>query len=159
MPRHRSLALAALAVLLLAAAFAAGNVTGATTPAVVRASLAESTVVRGAPGRTLGLARITVPAGAQLALHHHPGTQIASIAKGTLTYTVQSGSVTVMRGTTDKATVVRRIRAGQTGPLAAGDWIVEQPSTIHRAANRGTTPVVLYIATLFPHGSPPSIPN
>jgi hypothetical protein len=45
--------------------------------------------------------------------------------------------------------VVRTIRAGQTGSIRPGEWIVEQPSDIHQAANNGSTPVVIYLATLL----------
>ncbi|HST38559.1 MAG TPA: hypothetical protein VLK58_03580, partial [Conexibacter sp.] len=55
---------------------------------VVRTVLAEDPDPPGAPGRTLGLSRVTVAPGAELALHRHPGTQIANIARGTLTYWV-----------------------------------------------------------------------
>ena len=76
---------------------------------------------------------MTVPAGAAIALHHHLGTQIARIASGTLTYSVRDGGV--------------KIRSGQ--------WIVEQPQTIHQAENRGDSKVVIYLATLLKHGAPP----
>ena len=57
-----------------------------------------------------------------------------------------------------KHRIVRSIRAGQTGKIAAGQWIVERPSEIHYAQNKGSKPVVIYLATLFPIGAPPSIP-
>jgi quercetin dioxygenase-like cupin family protein len=103
---------------------------------------------------------VLIPAGAQLALHHHAGTQVAYIDRGVLTYTVKAGSVTVRKGPADgKSTVVRKIGAGQTGQIRAGQWIVEQPTTIHQAANQGSAAVVVYLASLFPIGSPPSIPE
>ncbi len=113
----------------------------------------------GAKGKTLGLSLVTIPAGARIALHHHAGTQVAYVAQGVLTYSVKSGSVSVMRGPAGTSTLVRRIGPGQTGRIAAGEWIVEQPTTIHRAANEGKQKVVIYLATLFPVGSPASIPN
>ncbi len=30
---------------------------------------------------------------------------------------------------------------------------------IHQAANKGKTGIVIYVATLFPNGDPPSVPN
>jgi quercetin dioxygenase-like cupin family protein len=128
-------------------------------PTVKRAALAQSTKVKGAPNRTLGLSRVTIPAGGTIALHHHQGTQVAYVQAGVLTYTVQDGSVTVLRGPADDATVVRRITAGSTGRIATGQWIVEQPGTIHRAANKGKTKIVIYLATLLKTGAPPSTPN
>jgi quercetin dioxygenase-like cupin family protein len=115
--------------------------------------------VRGASGRTLGLSRVTIPVGGRLALHHHQGTQVAYIQAGTLSYTVKSGGVTVSTGPADNPTVVRKINGGQTGQIRAGQWIVEQPSTVHRAANKGKTKIVIYLATLLRTGAPPSTPN
>jgi quercetin dioxygenase-like cupin family protein len=126
---------------------------------VVRTPLAQSTKVKGAAGRTLGLSRVTIPAGGKITLHHHQGTQVAYIRSGVLTYTVKSGGVTVMTGRTDHPAVVRKINGGQTGRINAGEWIVEQPSTIHQAANKGKAKVVIYLATLLKAGAPPSTPN
>jgi mannose-6-phosphate isomerase-like protein (cupin superfamily) len=148
------------AIGLLATGVAVGQViaqSGGST--VVRTPLAESTKVKGAKGRTLGLSRVTIPAGGRIALHHHQGTQVAFVQKGVLTYTVKEGGVTVMTGPADDASVVRRIAAGGTGRIAAGQWIVEQPSTIHQAANKGKSPVVIYLSTLLRTGAPPSTPN
>ena len=93
--------------------------------------------MQGAPHRTLVLSRVTVPPGAELALHHHLGSQVAHVQSGVLTYTVRSGSVVVRTGEADQEPKkVRTIAAGQTAPLRAGQWIVEQPSDIHEAANR-----------------------
>jgi quercetin dioxygenase-like cupin family protein len=125
----------------------------------VRTPLAQSTKVKGAHGRTLGLSRVTIPVGGTIALHHHEGTQIAFIQKGVLTYTVRSGSVTVMNGPADDPTTVRKIGAGQTGKIKPGQWIVEQPSTVHQAGNNGSTPISIYLATLLKTGAPPSTPN
>jgi mannose-6-phosphate isomerase-like protein (cupin superfamily) len=156
MPASRT----ALAVLALALAFGAGALAtagGQGTP--VRTALAAKADPVGAKGRTLGLSRVTVPPGASLALHRHTGTQIAYIARGTLSYTVKRGAVTVRTGAADaNPTLVRRITAGQTARIRAGQWLVEQPSVTHRAANRGTTGIVIYLATLLPNGDPPSVP-
>jgi quercetin dioxygenase-like cupin family protein len=124
-----------------------------------RTALAESTKVRGVSGRTLGLSRVTIPVGGKIALHHHEGTQVSYINSGVLTYTVKSGGVTVRSGPADNPTIVRKINAGQTGAIRAGQWIVEQPSTIHRAANKGGTKIVIYLATLLKTGAPASTPN
>lgn len=121
--------------------------------------MAQTAQVQGAPARELVLSRVVVPPGAKLALHHHLGTQVARVEAGVLTYTVQQGSVTVRRGQSDASpTAVRTIAAGQTGKVKPGQWIVEQPSDIHRAANEGTQPVVIYIATLLRAGAPPATP-
>jgi quercetin dioxygenase-like cupin family protein len=127
--------------------------------AAVRTPLAQSTKVKGAKGKTLGLSRVTIPAGGTIALHHHEGTQVAYIQSGVLTYTVKSGDVTVMSGPADDPTVIRKIAGGETGKITAGQWIVEQPSTVHQAANNGNAKVVIYLSTLLRTGAPPSTPN
>ena len=105
------------------------------------------------------LSRVLVEPGAKLALHHHLGTQVAHIEAGTLTYTVKRGSVVVRQGESDQQPkTVGSIKAGQSGKIRTGQWIVEQPSDIHQAANRGSTPVVIYIATLLETGAPPATP-
>ena len=150
----------ALSGLALVAVLGAGALALAGQPAPVRTALALKTNPIGAKGRTLGLSRVTIPAGGQIAQHRHTGTQIAYIDRGTLTYTVKTGSVTVRRGAADQhPTVVRKISAGQTGQIKTGQWIVEQPSVVHRAANHGKTGIVIYLATLLPNGDPPSVPN
>jgi quercetin dioxygenase-like cupin family protein len=128
-------------------------------PTAVRQPLASSTKVAGVKGKTLGLSRVLIPPGATIALHHHEGTQAAYIQAGVLTYTVQSGSVTVMSGPAGSATVVRKIKGGQTGRIRAGQWIVEQPSTVHTATNQGSKQIVIYLATLLRTGAPASTPN
>ena len=94
--RRLRLSLILAAIGLLAAGIAVGNViaqSGGST--VTRTALAQSDKVRGASGRTLGLARVTIPVGGRIALHHHEGTQVAYIQADVLTYTVKSGRVTV----------------------------------------------------------------
>jgi quercetin dioxygenase-like cupin family protein len=149
------------AIALLVTGILVGRVIGQAgdAPSAVRLPLAESTKVKGASGKTLGLSKVTIPVGGRIALHHHEGTQAAFIKSGSLTYTVKSGSVAVMEGPADEATVVRKIEGGQTGRITAGQWIIEQPSTIHRAANKGSSKVVIFLATLLRSGAPPSTPN
>lgn len=92
-------------------------------------------------------------------LHHHLGTQISHIESGTLTYTVRRGVAVVREGEADQGPRwVHTIVAGQTARIRPGQWLVEQPSDIHEAANRGSTPVVIYLATLLKTGAPPATP-
>ncbi len=131
----------------------------AAAPTAIRSALAQTDRAQGAPGRTLVLSRVVVPPGAELALHRHLGTQVARVESGVLSYTVRRGSVAVRRGESDRQPqLVRTIAAGQTGSIRAGEWLVEQPSVIHRAANRGSRPIVIYLATLLAKGAPPSTP-
>jgi quercetin dioxygenase-like cupin family protein len=158
--RSRTTATVAAALVLTAGVQAAGAVAGSGAPTTVtREALAASGHPRGADARTLGLSRVTVMPGTTLARHHHPGTQIARIAGGTLTYTVDRGRARVMRGSADDPTLVRVIHAGETARIRPGQWLIEQPTDHHHAANRGSAPVVIYLATLFRDGAPPSIPG
>ncbi|HEX5982592.1 MAG TPA: hypothetical protein VFY69_00140 [Solirubrobacterales bacterium] len=155
-----SLAAALLAVFALGALLPGALAeAGPEEPTAVRSALAQTSAVRGAPDRTMVLSRVEVEPGAKLALHHHLGTQISRIESGTLTYTVRRGSAAVREGESDqRARLVRVIRAGQTARIRAGQWLVEQPSDIHEAANRGRAPVVIYLATLLKTGAPPATP-
>jgi quercetin dioxygenase-like cupin family protein len=154
-----TIALALLAAVGLGALISQAAGLTKAAPAPVRSALAQTTRVQGAPKRELVLSKVVIPAGARLALHHHLGTQVAHIQSGVLTYTVRSGSVVVRRGESDLSPkTVRTIKAGQTAGIKAGQWIVEQPSDIHEAANRGSTPVVIYLATLLKKGAPPATP-
>jgi quercetin dioxygenase-like cupin family protein len=158
--RSRSLSLlAVLAALALGTLLPGAFADEATEPTAVRSALAQSGKIQGAPGRTMVLSRVVVEPGAKLALHHHLGTQISRIASGTLTYTVRQGSAVVNEGDAEKdPRRVRTIAAGQTARIQPGQWLVEQPSDIHEAANRGTKPVVIYLATLLKSGAPPATP-
>ncbi len=154
-----------LAVLALLVAFALGALLPsafadtAAAPTIVRSALAETAAVQGAPNRTMVLSRVKVEPGAKLATHHHLGTQISRVTAGVLTYTVRKGSAVVRRGDAEaNPQTVRTIKAGQTAQVRAGEWLVEQPSDIHEAANRGSAPVVIYLATLLQTGAPPATP-
>jgi quercetin dioxygenase-like cupin family protein len=151
--------IALVGALALVAAGAVGYAIGGEQRTATREALAGDDNPTGAPGRTLGLSRVTIPPGVRLPLHRHAGTQVAYIDEGTLTYTVRNGSVRVTKGPYDgEHSVVRTIRAGQTKTIPQGMWIVEQPSDVHFAQNRTTKPVVILLSTLFPIGAPPSIP-
>ncbi|MEO9220346.1 MAG: hypothetical protein ABI251_00960, partial [Mycobacteriaceae bacterium] len=57
--------------------------TTAASPSVVREVLDNDPTPPGAPGSVLSLVRYTIPAGAKLVPHVHPGVQMASIDSGT----------------------------------------------------------------------------
>jgi len=107
----RAVIVALLAVLVIPTAVACGSSENATSAPATSAlatpttttttTAAPATVVHdvldndmtppGAPDSTLSLVRYTIPAGAKLARHMHPGVLMASIESGTLTYTVMAG--------------------------------------------------------------------
>jgi quercetin dioxygenase-like cupin family protein len=156
-PRSALLAGAVLLALSTAGAYAAGAAQHA--PQTTRTVLAQAVDPPGGHGRTLALSRVRIPAHTQLALHRHPGVQLAYIQKGTLTYTVKRGAVNVYRGAADQhPRVVRRITGGETGNVDAGEWVIERPRVVHFGANESDHPVVILLATLFRNGSPASIP-
>jgi quercetin dioxygenase-like cupin family protein len=126
---------------------------------VTRESLAAAGHPRGADARTLGLSRVTVMPGTTLPRHHHPGTQIGYVESGVLTYTVDQGRARLMRGSADDPILVRVIHAGETARVHHGQWLIEQPTDHHHARNNGSVPVVIYLATLFRDGAPPSLPG
>lgn len=158
-PRHLLVVLGLVAAFALGATLPGAFARSEAAPTVVRSAFAQTDSVQGAPGRTMVLSRVKVEPGAKLATHHHLGTQISRVTAGVLTYTVRRGRATVRRGEADRdPRLVRTIRAGQTARIHPGEWLVEQPSDIHEAANRGSDPVVIYIATLLKTGAPPSTP-
>lgn len=158
--RARIPVVAALLVIFALGAMLPGALAGsASEPTAIRSALAQTSAVKGAPGRTMVLSRVEVEPGAKLALHHHLGTQISRVESGTLAYTVRKGSAVVREGEADQTPrVVRTISAGQTARIRPGQWLVEQSSDIHEAANRGGSPVVIYLATLLKDGAPPATP-
>lgn len=124
---------------------------------VTRQALAETPAPPGAPKRTLGLSKVVVMPGSQLASHHHPGAQLGYIAEGALTYTVETGSATVLTGPGDDATVVKKLKPGRTYTVRAGQWLREEQGEVHHARNAGSVPIVIYLATLFTTGKPAAI--
>lgn len=125
-------------------------------PAPKYNSLARVVNPIGAPGRALGLSRVVIQPGAKIPLHLHQGTQLGYIQSGVLTYTVESGRAKVMTGPGDAARLVRVIKAGQTGKIKRGQWLIEQPSNHHRAANNGNKPVVILLSNLLLKNAKPS---
>jgi quercetin dioxygenase-like cupin family protein len=123
-------------------------------PPVVRTVLASG-VPLVAPADKLELARYVIQPGTQLVAHHHPGMQLAFIESGTLTYTVLVGTVTVHQA--DGGT--RTIASGQTGTIAAGEWIAEDETIHHFGKNAGTVPVVILASSLLEADQPPAIPD
>ncbi len=125
-------------------------------PAPKYNSLARVVNPIGAPGRALGLSRVVIQPGAKIPLHLHQGTQLGYIQRGTLTYTVESGQAKVMSGPGDTGKLVRVIKAGQTANVKTGQWLIEQPSNHHKAANHGTEPIVILLSNLLLKNAKPS---
>lgn len=126
-------------------------------PAAIEKSIYGTQPAHGAPGQELYLYTVTIPPGAQISAHTHPGTQIAHILEGTLTYEVLNGSATVIRDAgTDEET--REVVSATAVELAAGDGVIEEPGMVHQASNNGPVPVHIVLSSLFPEGDELSSP-
>jgi quercetin dioxygenase-like cupin family protein len=126
---------------------------------VTRQSLAEVPGPTSAPNRTLGLSRVVVMPGSELAPHHHPGSQLGYVAEGVLTYTVETGQAKLMKGPGDAPTLIKVVKPGDTVKVRAGQWLVEEQGEVHHARNAGEIPIVIYLSTLFKTGEPAAIPD
>ena len=112
-----------------------------------------------AHGYRLSLTEAVLPPGAGFPPHRHPGMQVAYVRSGTLQYTVFQGRVKIFRGHPGSSQeLVRVLRAGQTGSIKTGQWIIETPSLHHKGANMGRKRVVILLATLLRSNEPPAIP-
>jgi quercetin dioxygenase-like cupin family protein len=103
--------------------------------------------------RILELVRYTIPAGANLPIHYHPGMQIERVELGTLTYFVVKGSVQIVRADGTQET----LNAGQTTLLKVGDSLAEPEGMIHYGKNETASPVILLGASLFASKQPKAI--
>ena len=101
---------------------------------------------KSAPGETMALVRYTIPAGAALPVHKHPGVQMASVESGTLTYHVlEGGTVNVVRADGTKASY----GPGSTVKFTTGDSWEEPEGMVHYAENLTDQPVVLISTSLL----------
>jgi quercetin dioxygenase-like cupin family protein len=123
-----------------------------TEPGIVRTALGAAQP-GSAPGHDLGLWHYTIPAGAALEPHRHPGWQIARIARGELSYTIISGEAEVLA-----ADGSSRIIGLGTHALRTGDSVIEHPDLEHYGANLTDRDVEILAATLYPEGAPLAIP-
>ena len=112
-----------------------------------------------AHGYRLSLTEAVLPPGTGFPPHRHPGMQVAYVQSGTLRFTVFQGKVKIFRGHPGSSQkLVRVLRAGQTGSIKAGEWIIETPTLHHKGANMGHKRVVILLATLLRSNEPPAIP-
>jgi hypothetical protein len=153
-------------LILVAAGLATGGVVVATGQTAPRSSTPKATRVdlaAGMPsfarGYRLSLTRAVIPPGGAFPPHRHPGMQVSYIESGTLQFKVFRGAVRVYHGDPDGSqTLVRTIRAGHSGSIARGQWIVENQFLWHQGANVGRRAVVILLATLLRADKPPAIP-
>jgi quercetin dioxygenase-like cupin family protein len=175
--RRRSAAIAALALsaaTLLAGCGSDGSSSPATTttPAATTADAGATTtttasteVVKdvlgqvddppGAPDRMLTLIRYTIPPGAKLAPHIHPGVQLAHIESGTLSYTIEEGTATVRRAGADAD---EQVTGPTTISIDAGDTVTELDGMVHFGANETDEPIVIVATLLTTDGEDLAVP-
>ena len=106
-----------------------------------------------AEGRILELVRYTIPAGAKLPPHIHPGMQIEKVELGTLTYNVVKGTAKIKRANGKEET----LDAGQTTRLTVGDSFVEPGGMVHYGQNETEDVVILISASLLDSQKPKAI--
>src|SRR5687767_2029428 len=117
----RLLSALALCVAVSGAGAAQAGETGGDVLEVTREILGQVAPSQ-APGYELYLVRVTVPVDAELAPHTHPGTQMARVEQGTLTYTIISGTATIVRGGEDgEAGESEEVTGPATVKLRRGD--------------------------------------
>jgi quercetin dioxygenase-like cupin family protein len=104
-----------------------------------------------APGEVLELVQYTIPRGATLPVHKHPGDQMAIVESGELTYHVMhDGAVAVNRADGTK----ELIQPGQVTAFTVGDSWVEPAGMVHWAENRTDEPIVLISSSLLEEDAP-----
>jgi quercetin dioxygenase-like cupin family protein len=123
--------------------------TTASAEPVLREILAATEDPPGATGRTLTLARYTIQPGAKLPAHVHPGIQMAWIERGTLTYTIESGTAQVRRAGTEQP---EPVEGPTTLALEAGDAVFELGDMVHFGENASAEPIVIFAALLTETG-------
>jgi hypothetical protein len=84
-----------------------------------------------APGHDLTVGRVTIAPGATIPPHVHPGTQVATIVSGELTYTVLSGEIPVTLAGGGSPGATRTVRAGETVVLRAGRCALPRGVRLH----------------------------
>ena len=159
-------ALATIAGVLLVAALFAGwaipvsrayqATPEAAAPVVISSEVFAQALPAAVRDAELAIGRVTIMPGAVIPVHYHPGTQVAVVVQGELTYTVFTGDVLWRRAESD-ASGGEAIAIGETVKVRTGDALVESPGSRHQGRNNGSVPVVIYLSTLFPAGAPRSI--
>jgi len=154
-----ALVAAALVVtaVLLAGPAAASPHRGGDDPQEVTREVLAVTEPAQAPGFELYLVRVVIPAGASIATHYHPGTQMAQVQRGTLTYSIISGTATVLRGQENGEPVSEQVSGPATVKLRAGDGVIETTDLVHEAENKGKQRVTILLSALLTAGAPLSI--
>ncbi len=160
--RVRGISIVAFAVMafLVSLPLTMGTAQDAATPAatpdapVVVREVLSSADPESAPGEVLALVEYTIPAGAVLPVHIHPGIQMATVESGTLTYhVIENGSAPVTRA--DRTEEI--IGPGESTTFEVGDSFVEPEGMVHYGENLTDEPVVLLATSLLEADEPAAI--
>jgi len=145
--------------LLIPGAAAARQPRGGDDPPEVTREVLVQTAPGEAPGFEMYLVRVVIPSGGSIAAHYHPGTQIAQVQRGTLTYRILEGTATVLvRGEDGGDVVAEEVTGPTTVKLGPGESVIETPDLVHEAENKGKKRITILLSTLLPTGEPLSIP-
>jgi quercetin dioxygenase-like cupin family protein len=105
-----------------------------------------------APGQTLQMLQLTLEPGTTIAMHHHPGPVIISVASGQFTTSFAESSAMLTRA---GATEAEAVESGEDYVMDPGDTVAYDANTTgHVMKNAGTDPLVLIAAVLFEDGQP-----
>jgi quercetin dioxygenase-like cupin family protein len=122
----------------------AGGGSGVTTDVLGRVPSAL------APGQALALMRVTIPAGASVAPHTHPGETVFHLTAGTLQFTLHEGEAQLVRAMDGAAATpaAEAIPVGEELTLSAGDTIYYDAAVVQSERNDGTEDVVILLSNL-----------
>ncbi len=103
-----------------------------------------------APGQSLVVYRITFHGG-EVPAHRHPGTTVATVESGTLSWTLLQGTVWVTRPGMPPEQVTA---PGTELVLKPGEGLLYNADVVHTARAAGDQPAVAIVAVLFAVGQP-----
>ncbi len=142
----------------------------ATTPSEVMVEYVGDTRPATAPGQTLELTRITLPAGADIPPEDHPGASVMYVETGAVEITVEQGTLLLFRRTTgDRGPVANPEPCPSPCRVEAGSSAVQDQSTRHNLVNVSESESVVLVsqftadfadgvATPGPDGTPAASP-
>ena len=108
-----------------------------------------------APGYTLQMLKLTLAPGTTIAMHHHPGPVIISVASGQFTTSFAESSAVITRAGAAADATPEPVDSGEEYVLNPGDTVSYDANTMgHVMKNAGTEPLVLIASVLFEDGQP-----
>ena len=121
-----------LAMMVVGLAAVNGASTMATQAPGVERTILQRQDLAGAPGHEVLLVQAILPVGGREGRHTHPGTMIAYLTEGTITFD-------------NEGTLV---------DLAPGASVIIRPGAVHEGINRGKTPIKALVTFIVEKGKP-----